>query len=444
MTRAPRVDEAHTTCRGRRSVALLLLSAACVSACGEATPDVPGFRETDASSGGGTDGVASSLNPYPTLGALYERALAPGCADREGMCHRAKTYPELGSIRDFFGAINAPCQLSEPDGARVLDACEIRGDDLAISTAAGVETIEIMRAVVGDDEPLPARRVRLELARAPSSNVLEERPLRVIRPPSEHAGPLDVELGSALLNHAPETAAIELDLTSSPDAIRRFLDPRAVATTHAHLAQGDPNGNGMAHVAAEPLRLIVPGDPERSTLYLRMRDESFGPRMPPLRDSFDPAALRAMYCFIRALDPATTPEVLREELVLDVEVERCPPDPYAEAPIEPSFDTVKALFARRCAAGPCHSSAARAEDLVLEPTAAHYVETVISVPSRQSPPALRVTPGQPEASYLYCKVDPDCADIKPGTELMPGAGDRLTDAELAAVRRWIADGARVP
>ena len=52
----------------------------------------------------------------------------------------------------------------------------------------------------------------------------------------------------------------------------------------------------------------------------------------------------------------------------------------------------------------------------------------------------RVEPGRPDRSYLYCKLQPDCPD-RVGAR-MPADGAPLSTADLEAVRRWIAAGAR--
>ena len=62
----------------------------------------------------------------------------------------------------------------------------------------------------------------------------------------------------------------------------------------------------------------------------------------------------------------------------------------------------------------------------------------INVPASQDPKRSRITPGQPDASYLLCKVDPACSPILGAR--MP-LGVPLTAQEIALLRAWISQGA---
>jgi hypothetical protein len=102
-----------------------------------------------------------------------------------------------------------------------------------------------------------------------------------------------------------------------------------------------------------------------------------------------------------------------------------------------SYSQVQALFEARCGGGACHiNSPSPAEGLDL--SAAVAAANLINVPASQDAKRSRVTPGQPDASYLLCKVDPACSPILGGR--MP-LGVPLTAQEIALLRGWISQGA---
>lgn len=100
---------------------------------------------------------------------------------------------------------------------------------------------------------------------------------------------------------------------------------------------------------------------------------------------------------------------------------------------------VAELFAGSCGGSLCHVfTDAPAEGLDL--SAGAMCDELIGVASVQSPEVLLVAPGDPDASYLLCKIDPGCAD-RNGTSLMPLSRSPLSAESIDAVARWIADGA---
>ena len=54
-----------------------------------------------------------------------------------------------------------------------------------------------------------------------------------------------------------------------------------------------------------------------------------------------------------------------------------------------------------------------------------------------------MAPGQPSASHLLCKVDPDCADRAAGTAVMPLGMAALSKAEIKTISDWILNGAKI-
>jgi hypothetical protein len=71
-------------------------------------------------------------------------------------------------------------------------------------------------------------------------------------------------------------------------------------------------------------------------------------------------------------------------------------------------------------------------------TAGSY-DSLVGVASREKPGLARVTPGDPENSYLLHKLE-GRADIIGGR--MPNRGPFLSDGQIAIIKRWIELGAR--
>jgi hypothetical protein len=64
--------------------------------------------------------------------------------------------------------------------------------------------------------------------------------------------------------------------------------------------------------------------------------------------------------------------------------------------------------------------------------------SLVNVPARRKPGAIRVIPGDPENSFLTQKLagGPGLVD-----ERMPDGGPYLTDSQIRIIRRWIEIGA---
>jgi len=118
-------------------------------------------------------------------------------------------------------------------------------------------------------------------------------------------------------------------------------------------------------------------------------------------------------------------------------------DPTGGAPDvlvpSPSFSAnVAPIFAKRCATGGCHTIATHQAGLTLDPSRAY--ESLVGVPSTLRPSALRVTPSQPERSWLVTMISADDA-ARQGVSRMPLATHPLTDNQIATIVRWIEQGA---
>lgn len=106
-------------------------------------------------------------------------------------------------------------------------------------------------------------------------------------------------------------------------------------------------------------------------------------------------------------------------------------------PSEPALShaqVVQPIWDRACAH--CHDSGG---DGGLSLTADNAYGELVDVPSNQADMPL-VTPGDPEASYLWHKLVGTQDAVGGGGSLMPEGRD-LTADELATVERWIREGA---
>jgi len=84
----------------------------------------------------------------------------------------------------------------------------------------------------------------------------------------------------------------------------------------------------------------------------------------------------------------------------------------------------------------CHTGASAPLGLVLDEGVSH--ENLVGVESVQMPDLLRVDPGRPESSYIMWKVE-GRAGVVGGR--MPLGSVPLSNAQLTALRGWIAAGA---
>lgn len=113
--------------------------------------------------------------------------------------------------------------------------------------------------------------------------------------------------------------------------------------------------------------------------------------------------------------------------------------------LEPTFASIQreifetADSAGRAACTGCHTSTGRTPSGGLNLNHDVAYEQLVNVASRGKPSAVRVVPGDPDASYLVHKLEgaPGIAGRR-----MPFSGAPfLTDGQLLILRRWIAIGA---
>ncbi|HVK39471.1 MAG TPA: hypothetical protein VNA88_13110 [Candidatus Kapabacteria bacterium] len=115
-------------------------------------------------------------------------------------------------------------------------------------------------------------------------------------------------------------------------------------------------------------------------------------------------------------------------------------------PTPSSFESLQTkVLSKSCATAGCHvtgSTMATESGLVLESSVAH--ENLVRVLSKnvaaRADSLLRVSPGHPEASFLYLKITDPSHHIGYGSR-MPLGADPLTNGQIEFIRQWIAAGA---
>jgi hypothetical protein len=113
--------------------------------------------------------------------------------------------------------------------------------------------------------------------------------------------------------------------------------------------------------------------------------------------------------------------------------------------LEPTFASVQhEVFETTDAAGrvscvTCHTATGRTPSGGLNLDHALAYDQLVNVPSRQRPDLMRVTPGNPDASYMVHKIEGRTSII--GRRMPFNGPPFLTDGQIQIMRRWIDIGA---
>lgn len=101
---------------------------------------------------------------------------------------------------------------------------------------------------------------------------------------------------------------------------------------------------------------------------------------------------------------------------------------------------VQPILSSNCVFSGCHVGTSPQEGLTL--SSGQTFENVVNVASRQLPTMNRVTPNQPDESYLVHKIQGTHLDEGGSGERMPEARAPLSQAEIDLIRAWIQAGAK--
>ena len=102
----------------------------------------------------------------------------------------------------------------------------------------------------------------------------------------------------------------------------------------------------------------------------------------------------------------------------------------------PTFGSIQAnVFTPNCAISGCHTGAAAPFGLRLDAGSSYAL--LVGVPSAEVPTLNRVTPGDPDASYVIHKLE----GTQESGERMPRGGPYLPQSTIDVIRQWISDGA---
>lgn len=218
-----------------------------------------------------------------------------------------------------------------------------------------------------------------------------------------------------------------------------FFDDRVYPCNDLMVRVADPNANGTLG-ASLGIKLLVPGDPMKSFVLLRLIDPNQGELMPLACRQWNDAATRALGCWIKGLKVDDKGNALNAEDPIDYASCDFKPDGMGRcsASTATGFAGVQAVFSRSCGGSGCHLNEMTPGGL-LDLSEGKALASLVDVPSGQSS-MKRVVPGNPDASYIMCKISPDCANRK--LERMPKGGLALNPADIEVVRAWIASGAK--
>jgi hypothetical protein len=383
--------------------------------------------------GVGVDGGDAIALEFPDIEAVHARSIAPTCSPNGGVCHNSREYPDLHTVSNLLAQIGQPCNMAAPTPADVRDACEPEGDRLVVpSLGIDAEVARITHTPVDVETDLLEEAVFILAT-----------PHGVAR--GRRAPGAELHRGSVAFDVTAEVTVVEAtqvrvdlrDVTFYNGALRLFMDDRVYPWQPTMVRVADPNGNGVLGGPGR-LSLLTPGSPDDSYLMMRLMDEAEGDLMPRQCRVWNQMATRAVGCWIAGLTVDDDGAVNNAYDPIDYASCTFDPSDLGRC-VENDKQVVEEIFGRTCGGSGCHigeDRPAQGLDLGAEPVR----DQLVGVSSREVPDWLRVDPGRPDRSYLYCKLVADCPD-RTGNR-MPAGGPPLSDTDLEAIRRWIVAGAR--
>ena len=414
---------------------LCALAAACSAGDGGRGGSTTGDGVKDGSSSSGGDPSGFDAPMYATLADLHERAMATTCSLNNGVCHNSKEYPDLHTVPNLVAAMGKPCNVAATAHEDVNDACEPEGDHLIVPSA-GVDA-EIAHVEI---EPADAATADIESVRIWFATKLVTSPAIGASDIEVHRGDTVFHLGK-ISYYGPATVAsadadsVTLDVGQTHASIKEFLDDRVYPWDDLMIRVGDPNEDGvLGH--ANALRLIEPGDPMKSYLVLRLIDESYGDLMPRQCRTWDDQATWALGCWIEGLVVDDTGQPTNADAPIDYD--HCDFQPKGLGKCG-TGEGPGGIFTTSCGGAKCHvgdPNPAAGLDL----SDGKWRASLVDVPSTQVPAKKRVVPGNPDESYLLCKLAGECAE-RVGAQ-MPSGLPALPADRIEIIRAWIAAGAK--
>lgn len=403
----------------------------------DAGDDSGAGADSDGTGGGTPPGTGDAAQIYPDLVALQAIAINPTCSLNNGVCHNGNNYPDLHTVTNLVSTTWAQCGVEAEDRELIFDVCEPPGDHLVIGSGgldAEIMSVTVAPADVEDYRDLTSATITI--AGDASGVTAGASDVSVTR--GEMSFDLDAQ-GVSVVSVSGDTIELELDGLYGRWSAKRFLDNRTLPWNAEFVREADPNRNGVAGASAA-IPMITPGDAWQSYLFLRLVDTQYGDLMPRQCRTWDDRATTALGCWIEGLttgDNGAPNNALEpidyEACSLDVEgMGRC------EILVGNDLAAIEGIFGAHCGGSGCHhGDGVLAQGLDL--TEGNVRGALIDVVSETTGRTL-VVPGDPDASYLLCKLTPGCSDLN-GSVMPSGGADPLPDAEMAAIREWIAAGA---
>ena len=116
------------------------------------------------------------------------------------------------------------------------------------------------------------------------------------------------------------------------------------------------------------------------------------------------------------------------------------PTTPTEGPV--SFvDDIQPILASGCALSGCHGSNANPAEKPLVLSAGQAYDNIVSIASGENPAMLRVSPSQPDNSYLVHKIQGTQLSVGGSGDRMPLGQPPLSQSTTDLIRRWISEAA---
>ncbi len=101
---------------------------------------------------------------------------------------------------------------------------------------------------------------------------------------------------------------------------------------------------------------------------------------------------------------------------------------------------VQPIFTVNCALSGCHAGTSPQQGQNLSEGLAY--QSIVNVPANERAGMMRVSPSQPDSSYLVHKIQGTQASVGGSGGQMPLGGTPLSQSQIDLIRAWIAAGAK--